>query len=414
MSTPISTSNPLPSRPPRPEHQPLDPATKQVWKKPAENPENRQISKHHRPDFLRQALKGLIPGGEHDDRKVSKAFNHLVKSLEKSFGEAPKLDRKTGEEEFRQGGLRRIDKDLRKLFKGLGMPPQLAKKFSRDMTEAMKNGDVEQINFSMTATRSFDLEIHQLQDAYLANGDGSLLAAGTSNSLQISAVQVRSLDFSLNLRTGEFSMSRTRTDEISISSSSSAGLLSTGPLPDGAEALPTSAEEVPGAPEPSPPAPESTNSTEDSTEPVTEPVAQPGATPTDDITALVQSNSRLLQISRTVQQSAIMQMKPIPATAPTEGSQEEDSKGGLRVLQDMIDQLDAINHTAGSLFESMVQIRNLRVERENDDDHLSFTVDALAPVGLTAVDEDGRGTTLFPRSDGTLAKTVDDPVKTTV
>ena len=104
-------------------------------------------------DFLFKALDHLAAGRKINDKKSLKAFSSLDQSLEKAFSDSTKVDHKTGEEEIKQGGLRRVGKDLNKLFKGMGLPPQLAKQFSRGITQAMKQEDVEQIDFSLTTSR---------------------------------------------------------------------------------------------------------------------------------------------------------------------------------------------------------------------------------------------------------------------
>jgi len=135
-------------------------------------------------DFFRSALHKLADGREYSDEKSFKTFNKLSGTLEKFFTKAQKLDREEGHNEMRQGGMRRIETDLRKLFKGLGMPPQLAKHFSREITSAMRAEDVEQVNFSLTSTRSFNLEMQQEQIGYLETSDGAV-AAGVNSSSQL-------------------------------------------------------------------------------------------------------------------------------------------------------------------------------------------------------------------------------------
>ena len=332
-------------------------------------------------DFLFKALEQLAAGRKFSSKKSLKAFASLGQSLEKAFSAATKVDHKTGEEEIKQGGLRRVGKDLNKLFKGMGLPPQLAKQFSRGITGAMRQEDVEQINFSLTTSRSLNIEAYQLQEGYLADGDGTTIAASIANSFQLSAVQVRSFDVSINLRTGEYSLNHSQSNSVSINTSSTAVLASSAP------ALQASEEEVQSAPVEAP------------------------AEPTDDIATLVRSDSSLLQISRTVQLSALMETQPATVVNASTPLKEEVDSDGLSRLQQLIEKLEEVTAEAKDLFESLTQIHDLRIEKENDDDHLRFSVDALAPIGLTATDDTGHATTLYPRPDGSLGKVAENTVK---
>jgi hypothetical protein len=363
-------------------------------------------------NLLRTALQKLSAGREHDDHKISKAFDKLTHSLEKMFGEAHKVDHEAGEHEQKEGGLKRVGNDLSKLFKGLGMPKPLAKQFSRDLTEAMDSEDVEQVSLSFTSTRSFSLAMQQEQAGYLANGDGSMVAASVSNNFQLTAVQTRSLDVSINLRTGEFSLSRSSFEAFSVSSSSSAALASSGPAEDAADpANSPHAAEAGAQPNASDPA--AASAADGSAQPAP-PTAAPQAAASDgDIFAMVQQDSTLLQISRTVQQSAIMQLTP--ATGSETASEEDPFENGIGDLQQLVGQLAELTEATHDLFESLTQISNLRIERddEDDDDHLRFTLNAQAPIGLTATGTQGRGTTIYPRADGSVGKVVQEPVQIT-
>lgn len=396
----INTINPHPVIPPTPtnELQSTNNLSKQSKADTARPIEQSEKSHHGRSIF--KSLDKIFHHRGQEEKQGMKTIGHLAKSLEKMFDKAQKVDHKTGEEEIKQGGLRRVSKDLSKLFKGLGMPPQLAKHFSRSMTSAMQNEDVEQIDFSLTATRAFSLNLQQTQQGYLASGDGSGVATNETNSFQIAAVQIRSLDFSLNLRTGDFSYSQTQIDSLSIGSSTSVGLA----------AIPAT-QNVP-----------STDKSATSDTPIEAGPLQPTevegpatelAQPTDsesDLAAIILSDSRLLQISRIVQQSAIMQLKPVAGANETEDAEEEQQFTGVNMLNQMVSQLDQLTGQSRNLFEEQVQINNLRVENEDNDDHLLFTLDALAPVGLTTVDETGHSATLYPRDDGSLGKIVEDEV----
>lgn len=335
---------------------------------------------------LRTTLQKLSAGREYRDEKTFKDFTKLATTLEQVFGQARDVEREEGETELKQGGLRRIDTDLRKLFKGLGMPPQLAKSFSRGISDAMSAKNAEQISFSLTSSRSFDLSLQQEQLGYLATGDGSGVVAAVSSSFQLTAVQTHSVDVAINLRTGEFSLSRSSTESLTIGQTNSTALASFAPAAEQAE-LATAEEKTVEA---------------DATPAVEQPEADAAQ---NDINALVASNSTLLHISRTVQQAAIMQLTPV-SRGETEEADEELFSDAVNSLQQLVDKLSELKETAENMFDSLTEISNLRVERnpEDDDDYLSFTVAAQAPIGLTATDAEGRSSTIYPRPDGSIGK----------
>lgn len=406
MSLTINSSPPLITTPP------VGQQAEAVRKPPGPQLEEKQLAKENpaakAPDFFK-ALEKMFAGNTHDSGKLQKSFNKLAHSLEKTFGEAPKVERETGEEEMRHGGLKRIGKDLSKMFKGLGIPKQLAKQLAHGITDAMKTDDVEQINFSLTASRAFNLEVQQLSQGYLANGDGKMVAVSSANSFQLTALQVRSFDFSLNLRSGEFSMSQSSFESISMSSSSSSSLLSntTQSARDNNPPLPETTVAETGIP----PAPAGPGSDQPSEAATTTPAP---AEPTNDFAAMVQSNSQLLQISRVVQQSMLMQLKPAATNVATEADTGSQIEQGLRTLQDMTARLEELAGVQLNLFETLVNVSNLRIDDEADDQHLRFTLDALVPIGLRASNDAGRTSTLYPRPDGSLAKVVEDPVQLSV
>ena len=346
-------------------------------------------------EFLFKALEKMTGGHKLNDKKSLKAFSHLSNSLEKAFSSATKVNHKTGEEEIKQGGLHRIGKDLSKLFKGMGVPPQLAKQFSGSITQAMGKEGVEQIDFSMTSSRSLSIEASEFQAGYLSDGDGTMIAGAVANSFQLSAVQTRSFDLSINLRTGEFSMEYSKEDSLSISTSSTAILASSTP-----------AEQIPSAQTP----------TEDDTQ--STPVETPAKTPAEssnDVAMMFQSESSMLEISRAVQLSALMHVQPASAVNDESALPDKDTSfAGLSRLQQLFERMEELNPKAKGLFDSLTMIRDMRIEKEDDDDHLRFSVEALAPVGLTAIDDTEHATTLFPRPDGSLGTVADDAIEVTV
>lgn len=349
---------------------------------------------------LHTALQKLSGGREYRDEKTSRDFTKLSHTLEQVFSQAHKVEREEGEAELKQGGLRRIDTDLRKLFKGLGIPPQLAKSFSRDISDALSAEDAEQISFSLSSSRSFDLSRQQEQLGYLSSGDSNGVVAGVSNSIQLSAVQTHRVDVSLNLRTGEFSLNRSSSESLTLSSTSTAALASFTPA---AEQTELAADEQP-----------ITAGEQNTAEASAATAADQPATDTaqDDINALVASNSTLLQISRTIQQSAIMQLTPPSNSDEMRNNGEELFTDAVNSLQRLVDKLTGLSEAAEDMFDSLTEISNLRVERnpEDDDDYLNFTIAAQAPIGLTAIDAEGRSSTIYPRPDGSIGKIAEEEV----
>jgi hypothetical protein len=197
----------------------------------------------------------------------------------------------------------------------------------------------------------------------------------------VTAVQTRSLDVSINLRTGEFALNRSSLDALSVSSSSSTALASFTPAAADTE--------------------------QETTEQV--------AASQDEVSAIVQKDESLLQISRAVKQSAIMQLTPATNSEEKDDGNDELFSNGLSGLRQLVEQLEQLTDAVQDMFESLAQISNLRIEHddEDDDDHLRFTLNAQAPVGLTATDDEGRETTIYPRPDGEIGKIAEDEVSIT-
>lgn len=336
---------------------------------------------------LLQSLKQMANPTRHLG-KTQKNVQKLAGSLEKMFSEATKVDRETGEKEIKHGGLKRVAKDLNKLFKGLGMPPQLSKVFANAITEAMKNGDTEQIDFSFTASRSLTVDSYRSQKQTIELENGAAVATSASSRFQLAAVQVRTFDFSLNLRSGEFSYSHNEFKGLAVSSSESSGVAVATPAQTNPLQTPPSSDSLP-----------------------TEPINQPLTSETN-IAALVQSDSTLLQLSNLIQQSAIMQLKPSDNNLDSQQLFDHHNQG-LERIKTAISQMEELAGIRQDLFEPQVAIRDMRLEKaDNNDDLLRFTIDATSPIGLKAKDDEGRSTTIYPREDGTLAKISDDSVST--
>lgn len=334
---------------------------------------------------LFKSLKQLASPTRHLG-KTQKHVQKLARSLEKMFSEATKVERETGEKEIKHGGLKRVAKDLTKLFKGLGMPPQLSKAFASTISEAMKDGDVEQIDFSFTASRSQTIDSYHSQKQSIGLENSAAVATSASSRFQLAAVQVRTFDFSLNLRSGEFSYSHSQFKGLAVSSSESSGI-----------AVATPAQTVPIQAEP------------DSDSLPTDPIGEP-LTSEADIAALVKSDSTLLQLSKLVQQSGIMQLKPSDSDLDNQRLFDQQNQG-LERIKTAISQMEELAGIRQDLFEPQVAIRDMRLEKaDNNDDLLRFTIDATSPFGLKAKDDEGHSTTLYPREDGTLAKISDDSV----
>lgn len=334
--------------------------------------------KSNRENPLIKAVDSLLSYRKINDKKSLKAVSHLKESLEKATSKAVSVEKDTAEQEIKMGGLRRVGKDLKKLFKGMGLPPQLAKDLSRGITQAMRSEDVDQINFSLTTSRAATIEMTQTQTAYSETGDGSLKASSQASQLMMTAVQVRSFDFSINLQTGEFSLSHSRADLLNISSSQTETAL----------LLPVEAASA------------NTELSQDVAE----------VNEKEDIVATFRENSTLFSIRKEVQSSFLMEM----LRTDTPGEETEEEEAGLEDMQQLTDQVEEVIPAPEPLFATLTRIRNLRIEQESHHRFLRFSADAIAPMGLKASDELGNYLTLYPREDGALAKLEETPLEVTV
>lgn len=327
---------------------------------------------------LRTILSELTAGREYSDDNSFKNFTHLVRSLDKYFSEAETVDRQTGTKELQLGGLRRIDTDLRKLFKGLGIPPQQAKQLSRDIAAAIGNNGVEQIDISLSTSNQTQLESQQTRGTYQASGAGRSGVTVEKNSFQLAVINTKRVDISLNLRSGAFTLSPSTKESTTVTRENTSALASFFPLE------------------------------EDSTIAAAKPIAE-----LDEMTALVNSDSSLQEISRVVKQSAITQLPVSDSNARRDMATEALFNDNLGRLQQLVSDLGEFSGQRGTIFESLLQVTDLRTERKEETNSLLFTLEAQAPIGLTAIDATGHGTTLYPRPDGSFGKRVETAVKVT-
>ncbi|WP_029909816.1 hypothetical protein [Pelobacter seleniigenes] len=350
---------------------------------------------HHRP------IEQLDRTTRVNDRTSVKAFASLAGSLQRAFADAVNVDQESGTEEIKQGGLRRIGKDLQKLFKGMGFSPHLAKQYAGKICQAMGQNDLAQLDVSLSLTRTVDIQATS-QTTYSATGQSMTEQLSATESLQLSAVQVRSFDLSLNLTTGEFSIQHSSSDSLSISaaqSTTSSVPMETGPnLPQSETAAPVDSEEP---------------ATEQLPEPETTAPTEPTAADQLDAGATVQveSNSLLLQLSRTITQSALLKTQPVEPVANDQDQETNPEDQAVARLEDFIQLQFNATETVTGLFESMTTISNLRVENQDNQPYLRFTAAAVAPVGLTVIAESGDSTTVYPQEDGHIASFSDTPVE---
>ncbi len=336
-------------------------------------------------------------GRKFNDDISSKAFSSLTGSLERAFSDAVKVDKKTGEEEISRGGLQRVSKDLQKLFKGMGFSPQSAKQYARDISSAMAQDGVEQIDFSLSMTRALTVSGYNQQgDAQPAGEDGAA-AGARATGFQLTAIQTRSLDVSINLSTGEFSINRSAEGSITLTNLRQPD----GSDPAGPEEENLLAEEPVAAPA------VSEDPTAEALEPTTESTTEPDTVSSE--------SALLLQITRTLQQSAIFKQQQSGAAVVGERDPEEDSDATpektLQNLQMFAEKTIGITVGDSSLFESLTEINNLRIETIDQQEYLSFNVRSVVPMALTEVQPDGSEVTVYPRPDDTAGEFSTDSVK---
>ena len=339
-----------------------------------------------------------------DDRSI-KAFAELSTSLERALSKATPVDAQTADKEITEGGLRRIGKDLSKLFKGMGLDSHLAKQLSRGITASMQQEGVEQIDLAVSITRSLNIEAYQLQDSYTQNADATSSAGTVMSGLQIAAVQTRSFDFSLNLSTGEYSLSLSQSDSFSAAA-----------FAYQSQALPAEGTDEIAAQTTQAEAADETMTDGNETTEVDAPTFVE-AQSNGDIAAFFMSRSSLIEISQQVQKAPIA---PTLEAGSNEGAAQEAeateqaADAGLAQMQGLYNQLDETAEQPASLFESLTQIRNLRIEEEQSVRYLRFSFEAFAPVGIAATNADGYQTNLYPRPDGSLGVAEETPLQVEV
>ncbi|MCW8893693.1 MAG: hypothetical protein OQL18_10305, partial [Deltaproteobacteria bacterium] len=136
-----------------------------------------------------------------------------------------------------------------------------------------------------------------------------------------------------------------------------------------------------------------------------------------DITAFFMSRTSLIEISRQVQGAPIAQAlgaENDEGAAEDSDATEKAADVGLALMQGLYSQFDETAEQPARLFESLTQIRNLRIEEEQSVRYLRFSFDAFAPVGLAAKNAEGYQTNLYPRPDGSLGVAEETPVQVEV
>jgi len=360
---------------------------------------------HHKYDkqkgvALKQAAEQFPSQHKIKDNRSLKAFADLSKSLEKALTGASSVDAQTGANEITEGGIRRIAKDLSKLFKGMGLDPHLAKQLSRGVARTMKQEGVEQIDLSVSITHSLNIEAYQVQESYTDNADGTGSTSTAMTGLQMSAVQTRSFDFSLNLSTGEHSLNFSHSDSFAVDAFDYQASQN-----ERSDDITTKSDEAKGAAE--------TTDAENG-EAVTDNAAYVEGQSSGDISAFFMSRTSLVEISKQVQIAPIAQAleaKNDQVDTEKSESEEKTADAGLLQMQGLYDQLDQTTEQPANLFESLTQIRNLRIEQQQSVQYLRFSFDSFAPIGLAATNNEGYQTTLYPRFDGSLGVVEGAPVK---
>ena len=116
----------------------------------------------------------------------------------------------------------------------------------------------------------------------------------------------------------------------------------------------------------------------------------------------------LFQLSHSISQSALFTQQQLADDeaneAETETEQAVTTDNTFYQLQLFAERTLQINFGETSLFESMTSISNFRIETIDQQEYMNFTVQATAPVGLTAVDEDGSSSTVYPRPEGGIGE----------
>ncbi len=342
----------------------------------------------HHTDSSRHAIRDRYRK-THEDLG-SKAFTSLTNSLARAFTNAVKVDQQTGEEETTQGGLQRVAKDLQKLFKGMGFPPQMAKQYARDISSAMGQEGVEQIDFSLETTRSLTVSAYNQSGAGVPGDDESAVASSQASGLQLTVVQTRNFDVSINLTTGEFSLTRTYDESLTLSTVAADSQENT-EMPTGLNAEDTEVT------------PDEINTPATVGEDTDKTVIEELPTVTDQN----QVDAILFQLSHSISQSTLFtqqQYADETGKEVTDGEQAVAADNTLYQLQLFAETRLQINFGETSLFESMTNISNLRIESIDQQEYLRFSVQAVAPVGLTTVDKDGSSSTVYPRPNGGIGE----------
>ncbi len=361
-------------------------------------------NRHHHSD--QSSYAGQDSYHKTNEDLTTKAFTSLTNTLTRAFTSAVKVNPQTGEEETTRGGLQRVGKDLQKMFKGIGFPPQMAKQYARDISSAMGQEGVEQINFTLETTRSLTVSAYNQSGTATNVTDESGAGISQASGFQLSAIQTQSFDVSINLTTGEFSLNRSYEERVTLSTL-------TATSQEDSELLPMLAgENVEGTPQE-----KISDQGQEVEQAEPDSLLTPLAVNEDTAKSLIeesltvtdqnQVDAMLFQLSHSISQSALFTQQQLADEANAEETETEQAittNNTFYQLQLFAERTLQINFGETSLFESMTNISNFRIETIDQQEYLSFTVQATAPVGLTAVDKDGSSSTVYPRLEGGIGE----------
>ena len=99
----------------------------------------------------------------------------------------------------------------------------MAKQYARNISSAMGQEGVEQINFSLETTRSLTVSAYNQSGTATNVTDESGAGISQASGLQLSAIQTQSFDISINLTTGDFSLNRSYEESVTLSTLAATG-----------------------------------------------------------------------------------------------------------------------------------------------------------------------------------------------
>ncbi|MBF0477698.1 MAG: hypothetical protein HQK59_18100 [Deltaproteobacteria bacterium] len=334
----------------------------------------------------------------------------LAASVSQVFAGAQTVDPGTAQTEMTQGAFQRTSDQMAGLFEAIGFKPDESESYAQKIVSAIQNNSNSQsgaMDFSFSSGTSADFQT-------AASGQGGRM----SSFQQVSAINMESLEISINSSTGAVSVDHREMSALSVQMSAQVSSMNTHQARKSmAKALNCSdvgeyqswqsymaslvsfrSDQIGGGININDPTAGSADGSENQLK-----------------RTLYQMMKKAgIMDDNTDQTSAASDLTAAYAggtMASRTDQAESPFLAGIDRINEMARQFTDQMNQSRQVFDPYFKVRDVAKDKNaQGDDLLKLRLDVTAPVGLTQVDGSGSLTTTYQRQDGTMAKTSGDAV----